>query len=63
MPLITVTSIYRDDDKCGFVSKLVQYILRLHGVIITEMKSNYMCRKHGMLWWHHVPDRLRAACE
>lgn len=38
MPLISDTSICRDDDKCGFVTELVQYISWLHGIIIIEMK-------------------------
>lgn len=47
--LITVTLICGDDDKCGLVSKLVQSILWLQGLIITDMNSNYMHRKHGKL--------------
>lgn len=60
VPLVTVTSIYRDDDKCSLVSKLVQSILWLQGMIITEKNSNYMHRKHGRLRSHHMHDRWRA---
>lgn len=49
MSLITVTSIYRDDDKRGLVSKPVESILWLQGMIITDMNSNYTRGKHGML--------------
>lgn len=60
MSLITVTSIQSNDDKCGLMSKPVLSILWLQGMIITDMNSNYMHRKHGMLWPHHMHDRWRA---
>lgn len=54
LSLITVTSIHTDGDKCGLVSTLLQSILWLQGMIITDMNSNYMRRKHGMLRPHHM---------
>ena len=44
----------------GLVSKLLLFILWLHATIITGMNSNYMRRKHGTLWSHHMHDRWRA---